>query len=242
MGPGDQAVISIISHNPFVDELFRWHPKAAQIRIVNAKHFFMTFSDPRDRMNAGVPRVPPIPFPVKPREPIRVYPSPRDLTTLDRELPKKPFLAIAPTASGMEIEDRNLPAHMIASALKLCRDRDIQVVFLGRTYNGPHAHKSPPKLPEGPGIVNLTNRLSVPGSIDVVKRAQAVFSCHSCLLLQSWYDRKPVFAAYPPKYEWHDFINPSPFGFGKDYPETTRVLFDRYLVAKFDAFLSKNFP
>jgi hypothetical protein len=32
---------------------------------------------------------------------------------------------------------------------------------------------------------------------DLALVARAVLSCHSCLLLAAWYDRKPAFTAYP---------------------------------------------
>ena len=64
---------------------------------------------------------------------------------------------------------------------------------------------------------------------------------HSALLLLSWYERKANFVMYPPKYKWHDFDHPSPFGFGKDYPETVRMLFSEFAPSKFTNFLSENF-
>ncbi len=238
----ERARVTIISHNPFADEIFRWHPKSPQIEIVKSRHFFNPpYNNPRIRKEAGIPEQPPPQRPPRARAPIQFYPSPEDLELIESTLPKRPFLAIAPTSSGMEIENRNIPPPIIA---KICAasKRRVPVVFLGRTYSGPHARKDAPRRPADPGIVDLTDRLSVPGTASVVKRARATVCAHSALLLLSWYERKPNFTMYPPKYKWHDFDNPSPFGFGKDYPETVRMLFSEFTVQKFLVFLEKNFP
>jgi hypothetical protein len=240
--PDERIRVTIISHNPFADEIFRWHPKSTQIEIVRSRHFFNPpYDNPRIRREAGIPEQPPPQRPPRTRAPIRFYPSPEDLELIESALPKRPFLAIAPTSSGMEIENRNIPMPVVTQIYAATRRR-VPVVFLGRTYTGPHARKDAPRRPDGPGIVDFTDRLSVPGTAEVVKRAQAMVCAHSALLLLSWYERKPNFTMYPPKYKWHDFDNPSPFGFGKNYPETVRMLFSEFTVAKFHAFLEKNFP
>ena len=52
----------------------------------------------------------------------------------------------------------------------------------------------------------------------------------------------PVFATYPLKYAKHDFWNPdSPFAFGRDYPETTHMLFEDYRRRSFEEFLERSF-
>ncbi len=241
LAPGERASVYIISHNPYVAEIFRWHPKASQIDVFVSRYFFMEYSDAAKRADAGIPPDPIDPSLPRACAPVRFWPSPEDREVLDAELPPGPFLAVAPTASGMEIENRNLPTAMVVSALALCRVLEIPAVLLGRTYQGPHAPKDVPPRPSGPGIVDLTDRLSVPGTVEVVKRSRALLSAHSCLLLLAWYERKPNFVAYPPQYKFHDFDHPSPFGFGKDYPETTRMLISEYTPSKFSRFLSKHF-
>ncbi len=242
LGPGERARVTIISHNPFADELFKWHPKAAQIDVVNSRHFFMPpYDDKRIRTDAGVPEMMPPSRAPRERAPISFYPSPDDLKILDADLPNVPFLVIAPTSSGMEIENRNLPLASIVHMCAVAKVVKVPVVFVGRTYQGPHAHKEPLKRPSGQGIVDLTDRLSVPGTAEVVKRSRATVCAHSALLLLSWFERKPNLVMYPPKYKWHDFDNPSPFGFGKDYPETTRMLFTEFSPSKFATFLNTYF-
>jgi hypothetical protein len=241
LAPDELATVCIISHNPFIDELFRWHPKISQIKVINSRYFFHEYDDSGKRADAGVFPKTPVPHPTRERQPIRFYPSPEDVNLLADELPKEPYLAIAPTASGMEIENRNIPYSVIIHICAAAKISGIPVVFLGRTYQGPHAPKQAPVRPSGHQIIDFTDRLSVPGTAEVVKRARATVCAHSALLLLSWFERKPNFALYPPKYKWHDFDNPSPFGFGKDYPETTRALFSEFMPSKFIAFLSTHF-
>lgn len=243
LGPDDRARITIISHNPFADELFKWHPRAPQIEILKSQHFFMPpYNNPRIRREAGIPELPPAPRAPRTRAPILFYPSPEDLRILAADLPREPFLAIAPTASGMEIENRNFPLEILVHLCAAARTRRIPVVFLGRTYQGPHAPKAALRRPQSLGIVDFTDRLSVPGTAEVLKRSRATACAHSALLLLSWFERKPNFVMYPPKYKWHDFDNQSPFGFGKDYPETTRMLFSEFRPLQFVSFLDRHFP
>ncbi len=240
LAPGEEATVCVISHNPFVDEIFKWHPKASQIKIVNSKYFFHEYDDSAKRLDAGVFAKTPEPHPARERAPITFYPSPEDLKEIER-LPKEPFLVVAPTASGMEIENRNIPTDLLHRITKSVVSRRIPVVIVGRTYHGPHAPKPHNARPSGPNIFDMTDKLSVPGTAEVVKRSRGVLSCHSSMLLLSWYERKPNFIMYPPKYKWHDFDNPSPFGFGKDYPETTRMLFSEFHPLKFSVFMSRYF-
>lgn len=237
--PGQKARIVIISHNPFVHEIFRWHPKAGQFEVISAKSFFTEYADRGKRLSAGVPNDPLLPHGSRSRAPVSFWPSPEDRIVLDT-LPSKPFLAIAPTASGMEVENRNIPVEVMKSISILSKVRGIPVVLLGRTFSGPHAPKTLFRY-DTSEMIDLTDRLSVPGTAEVVKRATAVVSCHSSLLLLSWYERTPVFAMYPSRYKELDFDAPSPFGFGKDYPETVRTTFREYDPRNFEAFLYKNF-
>lgn len=242
LGDGEAAEVGIISHNPFVDEIFKWHPNAGRIKIRKSRYFFLEYNDRGKRLDAGAFERAPEPQPPRERGPISFYPSSEDLRVIAAELPDRPYLAIAPTASGMEIENRNIPPGIVANICALACLRDIPVVFLGRTYQGPHAPKAAPTRPvDPPRIFDLTDKLSVPGTAEVVRRCRAIVSAHSALLLLSWYNRKPNFLLYPPKYKWHDFDHPSQFGFGKDYTETTRMLFKEFSPYKLNLFLSKNF-
>jgi hypothetical protein len=240
MSQDDRARVTIISHNPFADEIFKWHPKRDRIEIVKSRHFFLAPYDvPGPRIAAGVAPVAPAGHPGRQRQPIRFYPSPDDLKILETVVPKAPFLVIAPTASGMEIENRNFPPGIITTIVDLARSRRIPIIFVGRTYQGPHAPKAAPTYP--PGVIDLTDLLSVPGTAEVLKRSRATVCAHSALLLLSWYERKPNFILMPPRYKHVDFDNPSPFGFGKDFPETVRMMFSEFTSQKFDIFLEKNF-
>ncbi len=240
LGPEEHGTVIINSHNPFIDEIFKWHPNLDRISIVKARHFFHEYFDSASRAYAGLPPH----HNVSPGErdllPVRFYPSAEDLNVLG-ELPKEPYLVIAPSASGMEIENRNIPLDIVVRICAQTKIRAIPIVFLGRTYQGPHAPKEAPKRPAVEGVFDLTDKLSVPGTAEAIRRARAVVSAHSALLILSWFERKPNFLMYPPKYKWHDFDHPSPFGFGKDYPETVRMLFSEFAPSKMTNFLSANF-
>lgn len=242
MGPKDEAYVSIISHNPFVDEIFKWHPNRDRIKVVKSRFFFHEYQNVEMRRNAGLADKPPPACPKRERKPIPFFSSPEDGKVLVSLLPKVPYLAVAPTSSGMEVENRSLPPNLIETAFTSARFRKIPIVLLGRNYQGPHAFKPGFTGPTKDGVVDLIDKLSVPGTAQVIKRAGAVLSAHSALLLLSWYERRPTFVAYPPKYFHHDFSNPiSPFVFGKDYPTTEHMLFKDYSMGRFDKFLARNF-
>ena len=242
LDPNDRARVTIISHNPYADELFKWHPKLSQIEVVKSRHFFMPpYNDPRIRLEAGVQEREPAPRPPRERKPQSFYAPQAELDLLEVELPRVPFLAIAPTASGMEIENRNIPDSLLNVACIATLRRSIPIVWLGRTYQGPHAPKAVPFRPVHHDIVDMTDRLSVPGTLEALRRAKAGLFAHSALLQYAWLNRIPNFVLYPPMYKHHDFDNPSPFGKGKDLPETTRMLFTEFRPSAWDAFLTKHF-
>jgi len=241
LGQFDRARVTIISHNPFADELLKWHPNRDRIDVVKSSSFIVEYDKPDLRRAVGVPEIAPPDRPARDPKPVTFYPSPADLAILDFELPPEPYLVIAPTASGMEIENRDIPGPMLEMIAIATLLRGIPIVLVGRTYQGPHAPKNPWPRPCGDRILDLTDRLTVPGTIEVVKRARAGVFAHSALLQLAWVERKPNFVLYPPKYKWHDFDNPSPFAFGKDFPETTRMLFEEFKASKFSAFLSTHF-
>lgn len=237
LGPDEKATIIINSHNPFVSDIFRWHPAAKRINLIVARKFFTDYFDERERNKAGLPSRSPLSYAARERAPITFYPSPEDKRVLETSLPKEPFLVAALSASGT---DRNLPPAIIVTALNSAQKMGIPVVLLGRNYNCT-IHEKQELQPSGFGIVNLIDKLSVPGTVEVVKKARAILSCHSCLLLAAWYERKPAFTAYPRFYAESDFWRPSPFSFGKDYPETEHMLFEDYKPQRFIAFLERNF-
>jgi hypothetical protein len=240
--PEERASVRIISHNPFVREIFSWHPRRDQIDVYVANFFFLDYENPALRRSAGVPEIPEQPLPSRQRAPVKFYPSPGDFVVIEQELPRGDFLAVAPTASGMEIENRDLPPEIMDPSVAAAQTAGIPIVLLGRTYSGPHPPKDRYFRPVGPGIVDLTDRLSVPGTAEVVRRARALLSAHSCLLLLAWYARKPSFVTYPLRYAEADFRNPnSPFAFGRDYPETVHMPFNGYSRRAFEKFLKENF-
>lgn len=237
LGARERATVYSICHNPYLHELFRWHPARERIRIVSSPTFFFDYLNVEKRRLSGLPDNPPTRRPVRPAAPIRFYPSAEDLRVL-RCLPDRPFLALAASASSV---DRNLPEPVIQAAVRVCAARGIPIVTFGRTYQNPLSMKVEAAV-SGPTVVDLVDCLSVPGTAEALKRARAVLSCHSCLLLLTWYERLPNFTVYPKFYAEHDFWRPSPFGFGKDFPETVHGLFEGFKPERLEAFLDENFP
>lgn len=53
--PGEKAKVALITHNPFAQELFEWHPKQAQIAVVDCGYWNAVEADPARRKKLGLP-------------------------------------------------------------------------------------------------------------------------------------------------------------------------------------------
>ena len=236
LGYRDHATVYAICHNPYLSEIFRWHPNADRIRVVASPTFFPDYTNTEKRRLSGLPEKSPDRRPARPASPIRFYPSPEDVRIL-RCIPDKPFLAIAASASTC---DRNIPDAALRVAVATCEKRGIPIVTLGRTYKSALGNKIEPAI-SGRDVYDLVDCLSVPGTAEVLKRCRAILTCHSALLLLSWYERLPNFTLYTKYHYEKEFAVRSPFSFGKNFPETVHGLIDTFKPERLTGFIEKNF-
>lgn len=238
--------IYINSHNPFVREIFDWHPVHERLDIFVSRQFFPENTNPEVRVKYGFPPE----FrhgPFRPRDPgpLPFYPSPLDSRILKDLVPRRPFLLAALSASS---PPKSIPAWIAEAAVGECRSRGIPVILTGRTY---HPLFNPllklhheEVVVGGDGVVNLIDRLTIPGTAIVLKRCSAMLSCHSALNILGWFERKPQFLCYPESIRRLHFSRQEPdlWSFGKDYPETRHMTFDRFTPQSFGRFLDEYFP
>lgn len=193
--PGERAFVMCSSHNAAVKELFDWHPKAAQLDLC-APGFLCGLFDPHWRIANGLPpagcsdhRGPLV-------GPVTYYPSPDDLSQLELIAKGTPYVVFALTAGTPE---RTIPVDMAQSAAAAAIKLGLRVVQVGRSYSrreGPHVDRVELKLHPNPSVVDMIDKLSVPGTARLVEGAAGVFSCHSSICLLSWSVGRPTFLVY----------------------------------------------
>lgn len=221
----DRALIVLMCHNPYVRELFLWHPKSAQFDIRDVG-FWWPHEDKTKRLQYGLPEAQP--FHYVPQESARFYPSPEDFKILDT-LTSFPYVVVNAAAGSI---DRNIPDDMcedIAEGI-VANGHDkygLRVVVVGRSFN--MASRKEHKFVRRGGLIDLTDRLSVPGTFELVARSAGVVCCLSAICLLSWRIKKPVFLMYPIEVRDREFSKPAhQYTYGKDQKTTMHLDFQSY--------------
>jgi hypothetical protein len=235
-----RATLFLNSHNPFVRELFEWHPRREFLRIHDETPWIAS-SDPQERRRRGHPTSDqifhPSGFPSCKPKSLRFYPSPGDLEILERFLPVRPFLLASISASSFE---RNLPEEIYRTAFEICRKRGVPVVLVGRSYGADRPHRE--IVLDLPGVTCLVDRLTVPGVARLVQLCSGMLTSHSAMNIVGWYEGAPQFLCYPESTRIAHFVKPNPWAFGRDFPGTDHMLFSAYTPERFGRWLGKFFP
>jgi hypothetical protein len=235
--PNERVCVVVASPNPHSHELFLWHPKAAQFDIFNFGYWGPDILLQMKKLR-GIPLTT-VPYAAEDNAGLKFYPSERDLAKLE-QLCDLPFIALFPAAG---YKYKNIPPHIISDLVSSILSAGLRVVVGGRNYipNGLNsvgsAHRCEPRVPSLPGVVNLVDELSAPGSIELVRRSVGVICCHSSMCLESWYQKKPVFLMYPNEVVARRHLDPEPFWFGMKYATTAESSFDNYRSDHFKRFV-----
>jgi glycosyltransferase involved in cell wall biosynthesis len=253
--PGEKAKVALITHNPFAKELFAWHPKRSQIEVVDCGYWHGTEADAAGRKKLGLPasgalnRLPPQPTP----ETLEFYPSPEDQAVLTEVLgtgQKEPeetnglkLVIVLALAAGLP--ERTIPDSLAREIMRRLAP-GFRLVITGRSYDR-HGRSELRKWPQAEGdIVDVVDRLSVPGTCALVQASAGLVTCHSALNLLGWHLRKPQLLLYP-RSAWERHIRvPDQWAFGIGYPETVHAAFEdctewpqiASLVDRFEAVLN----
>lgn len=238
--PGEKALIILTCGNPGAQELFRWHPKASQFEVHNLGFMMPAEYKPIKEKNGWPENTPSAYFP---QENVQVYPGPSDEQPL-RELKPLKYIVVNPAAGH---PGRNIPDALFNNALDVIltygRARyGLNAVVVGRTYNttsDPAHNHVEPKISPRDGLIDLTNKVSVPATVQIIRESVGVLCCHSAVCLASWYLKKPMLLMY--KKDWGDTqINipaKSAYNFGRDFPTTRHTHFEGYNRSFMEDFL-----
>jgi hypothetical protein len=227
LAPGQRARIVIFSSNPFVHELFAWHPKRAQLDILIAKAWRHSGDDPRAAKELGIHYRPANPSPaaqsVHIPAAIRFYPSPSDLDFLSRITHHASRLVLISASAGAP--ERNLPVPILESVISNLKSSGYHPIMVGRSYD----RDGRLEIPALPDCLDAIDKLSVPGTAWLLQHAAGLVTCHSSMNLLGWFLRKPQLLLYPEEvHRQHIQRGANKWAFGIGYPETIHGRFSEF--------------
>ncbi len=212
-------------HNPHAAELFENHPSREYLDVIvdtwnsEMAHRIATGCSPVH----GLKPLPPC------GEPVRFYPYGEDMAAL-AEVEGHPLFTgwdkVAVFAPAAGEAERALPVPITESLLSLACGLGWLPVLVGRTYSRweGDTHTEPFSAFKADDVVNLTDRLSVPGVCRLVQDAGLVVAGHSSVSMLAWLEGKKNVLLYPESVVERHFKHRDNFSFGLDRPETLAIL------------------
>jgi hypothetical protein len=225
----DHAVVVLMCHNPYLAEVFQWHPKQEQIHVVDLGFTtpFHPWENPGWRIAHGLPQQAPCP-PHLPAKTLQFFPSPEDSKIL-AELRTKKYVIMCATAGTREKTIPAYPREIMASAAV---EAGFEVAIVGRSkyFFGERREDVRPRQ----GIMNLVDRLSVPGVAEAVKTAAGIISADTSVLHMAWQEHRPVFLLYN-RWCLENLVSRGPVGYmqGIERPDTDHMEFSAFNADRF---------
>lgn len=215
----EKATVLLMSHNPFAKEFFLWHRNAHQLEIKDLG-FWWPKDDAERRAFHKLPAAQPFVYEVQKQ--CRFYPAPSDLGALRYLRSLDGYVIVSASAGG---PDRNIPNDLVEKSIDVFLEAGYTVVVVGRSY-GENRHEV--EIRQRPDVINLVDRLTLPGTAVAVEQAAGVFCCHSSICLLAWRMGRPVFLLYPEDVKKRDFHSVHQYTIGKDFPTTLHMEFSEY--------------
>lgn len=208
MKPGESAVVVIMSHNPYVRELFEWHP-SCEVTWVYDLGFttpFHPWENMSWRIRHGLPQSQPMLLP-PPKAPVNYYPSPDDLKLIE-PLSKSPYVVISVSAGE---ENRTIPGPVRESIADWVIGSGFRLVVVGRSK---YRRDRNLDIRQRPNVVDTTDLLSVPGVAELIRRSAAVVSSHTSVFHIAIEMNKPTMLLYP-DFVRERYVTKGPVGYMK---------------------------
>ncbi len=232
----DTCDIFLNCHNPYAREIFDWHPKKSQLNVI--WHGYWTSNDEMNkRREHGI-------FtentdPPGPKGVPKFYPCQEDIKLLEdiKEFSKGRKLIVIQATAGCS--DRDIPEYQMKKMLADLETRDCVVVGVGRNYQRSDRYGEF-KYDEYPEVLSMVDRLSVPGTVELIKQASGVIACHSAICLVAWHFHTPNILTLPRAINHINGIGrgeKNQWTFGLFQPETRLVYSEDYSMSKTDEFL-----
>jgi predicted O-methyltransferase YrrM len=228
----DETQVFLTGHNPHVYELFRWHPASGRLKVIDLG-FLPPWSPHSERRKVEGGLTNPEPYQFVYHDRVEFYPSPDDKIILEG-LPASPSVVFSLAASSSE---RTFPQQLADEIVDRAIAQGVFAIITGSRYR--LGDRRELQFRPRTGLLDLTDRLSVPGTIQLCERAQGIVTCHSAFCLVGWHLRKPVLLGYDSSTKTR-VAQPTAMNhwFGIDRRETVHFSFERYGSGEWDSFIS----
>ncbi len=247
----ERTAALLITHNPHADELFKYHPQKELIEVVVKPWVHPHEADEKIRiplLHEGYVRIMPS---FTSDTPVHIYPSLEDMRIIgnvigDNNYPaEKSFerarrYAVIHAFAGTR--ERDIPVDIVKSAIgHLVINHNFKVILAGRAYERIGVDRSVEKgdlfieseTPDSP-VINLIDRLTVPGVIELVKNCSLFFGSHSSINIAAWHFNKPCVVLYDKATKERHFERTDEWSFGKDNRTTRHGLYEDFSVGMID--------
>lgn len=213
--PNDHAIVALITHNPHTRELFDYHPKVSQIEVRDLG-YWLPDQDLVMRQQLGLPfHKPDLP---RKESVVEFYPAPKDLAVL-MPFNGKRYVVFSVSAG---LPERDIPEELVIELVRQAHACSLLPIFVGCNYSRLGRSEFRPK---GENVVDMIDKLTVPGVCQLIQDAAGIVCCHSSVNILAWLLRKPQLLLYPQSvYERH-IANHDEWAFGIDYPECRHTIF-----------------
>ena len=151
----------------------------------------------------------------------------RSMCCLDSAASVDKLLLMILAASSGRTDNVSISGDVLTDIIKICQKNNIRLIGSGRTYNRCGRQELDVSKYN---IESTIDKLTVPGTCELIKNSIGIITCHSSLNILAWKMRKPQLLLYP-ETEYEEFIkHKTRWAFGIDYPETFHGLFNSYEI------------
>ncbi len=231
MEPDDTAHIVTICHNPFVHELFSFHPKRNQFRV-DYLDYWGVQDDEKYRSKHNLPPSGSLNNLPEKDSSLVLYPNQSDINFLLPIVNKK-FIFFHPFAGE---NNRRFNNNLINNIIEtILNETDYNIILVGRNYIRNDKEIENIDI-NNDRIINAVDRLSVPGTAILLNYSVGMICTHSSFSILGWATQKPMLLLYS-DVAYRDHIkNKTQWAFGIDNGLTVHNFLDKYTINDFNNF------
>ena len=232
--------VIVASHNPYAIEIFRLHRNARNFVLYDLGHKYEEFLTAGLRGGeisralcdfAGVP-FEPMPLSGSAGGHVPQFDAPDDI-------PGEGHIVFQPFAGNQSY--RSLPPPLLESVVQELRSLPWPVHLVTRSYvRRPHAGKPIHELEDARrfhgGNITVHEHLSVPATLNLVRRCRAYAGSFSSLTQAAWFEHRPVLLLHPPGQKEITEAPGKGYAFGLHRPDCLAMDYEHADMASLRAF------
>jgi hypothetical protein len=240
LNPGKYATVINRCRTPGLEEILKWHPKRDQIEVIDLSWHPNEVNSVEDRKALNIPK--PLGHIPLTREPV-FYPSPEDKTVLP-ELTAAPFIVFALSGS---FNEKNVPVEVAEKIATVLIKKGYRVIQVGKSYRRRVCQfnaigfndREEVRLTPRTGVTDMIDRLTLPGTCELVRASAGVVCCDSSIMHLSLRMKKPTFIVVPDK--WSEYwLSVDSASWGKSEPHGGYTKVSEYSDEKLTLWFSRN--